>query len=109
MAGVRTVSVAMRLLLATVFIALSVTAAQAERRVFIIANNSDGYGVDRCLAGGEPCGAAAAAAYCRSREFTQAVSYRKVEKDEITGAVPTSSPQCRGGHCDEFVAITCSR
>ena len=25
-------------------------AAQAERRIFIIANNPDGYGVDRCLA-----------------------------------------------------------
>ena len=28
-------------------------AAQAEKRVFIIANNADGYGVDRCLASGD--------------------------------------------------------
>jgi hypothetical protein len=99
----------MRPLLATMLIALFATAAQAERRVFIIANNSDGYGVDRCLANGSLCGAAAANAYCKSREFTQAVSYHKIDKDEITGAVPTTSPQCRGGHCDEFVAITCLR
>ena len=31
-------------------------AAQAERRVFIIANDPDGYGVDRCLATGATCG-----------------------------------------------------
>jgi hypothetical protein len=30
--------------------------AVAESRVFIIANHADGYGVDRCLANGEPCG-----------------------------------------------------
>ena len=47
--------------------------AQAEKRVFIIANNSDGYGIDRCLADGSTCGNAAANAYCKSREFAQAV------------------------------------
>ena len=29
---------------------LNANAARAERRMFIIANNPDGYGVDRCLA-----------------------------------------------------------
>lgn len=89
--------------------ALSVTAAHAERRIFIIANNADGYGVDRCLASGAACGAAAAAAYCRSREFTSAASFRKVERDEITGAVPVGGSACRGGACADFVAIECSR
>ena len=84
--------------------------AQAEKRIFIIANNADGYGVDRCLSSGAACGAAAAASYCRSREFTTASSFRKVDRDEITGAVPTGgSNACRGGACDEFVAIECSR
>ncbi len=78
--------------------------AQAEKRIFIIANNPDGYGVDRCLASGAPCGAAVATAYCQSREFAQAGSFRKVDRDEITGAVPTSGP-----NHDEFVAIECSR
>ncbi len=86
------------------------TGAVAETRVFIIANNADGYGVDRCLAGGQPCGAAAATAYCKSRDFAQAVSFQKVDKDEITGAVPTTTAQtCRGGNCDQYVAIVCSR
>jgi hypothetical protein len=88
---------------------VSVNAAQAEKRIFIIANNPDGYGVDRCLATGASCGAAAAAAYCKSREFALAASYRKVDKDEITGAVPTSVSGCGRSGCDEFVAIECSR
>src|SRR4051794_36887415 len=82
--------------------------AQAEKRIFIIANNADGYGVDRCLASGGTCGVAVATAYCKSREFTQAASFRKVDRDEITGAVPTSGKACGGG-CNEFVAIECPR
>ena len=85
-------------------------AAQAEKRVFIIANNGDGYGIDRCLASSAACGAAAANSYCRSHEFGQALSYRKVDRDDITGAIPASSSgSCHGADCDEFVAITCSR
>ncbi len=38
-------------LLAVLCIGLA-TAAQAERRMFIIANDAGGYGVDRCLASG---------------------------------------------------------
>lgn len=96
--------------LAFATVILSATSASAERRMFIIANNANGYGVDRCLASGASCGAAIATAYCRSREFTQAVSYRKVDKEDITGAVPTNaSGGCRGSSCDEYVAIECSR
>ena len=84
-------------------------AAQAERRIFIIANNPDGYGVDRCLATGAACGVAVATAYCKSRDFSQAASFRRVERDDITGAVPTGNAACRGGGCDEFVAIECTR
>jgi hypothetical protein len=88
---------------------LSGTSASAERRMFIIASNANGYGVDRCLASGATCGAAIAAAYCRSREFSQAVSYRKVQKDEITGAALTASGRCRASNCEEYVAIECMR
>lgn len=96
--------------LAFTTVILAATSASAERRMFIIANNANGYGVDRCLASGASCGAAIATAYCRSREFTQAVSYRKVDKEDITGAVPTNaSGGCRSGSCDEYVAIECSR
>jgi hypothetical protein len=102
----------MRALLAMSCLAilLAASAAQAEKRIFIIANDADGYGVDRCLASGASCGAAAATAYCHSKEFTQAASYRKLDRDEITGAVPAASgAACRGGACLEFVAIECTR
>ncbi len=77
---------------------------QAENRIFIIANDPDGYGVDRCLATGARCGTAVATAYCRSREFTQAASFRKVEREEITGTIPVGIAKT-----EEFVAIECSR
>lgn len=88
---------------------LGAPAAQAEKRIFIVANHADGYGIDRCLATGARCGAAAATAYCKSREFTQAVSFRKLDRDEITGAVPANGAECRGGTCEHFVAIECQR
>ena len=96
----------MRSLFAAVLIALFATAAQAERRVFIISNNSDGYGVDRCLASGASCGVAVATAYCQSRDFAQAASFRKVDRDDITGAVPSTNGNSAR---DEFVAIECLR
>lgn len=86
---------------------LSGGAALAETKTFVIANQPDGYGVDRCLALGDACGQAVARAYCQSREFAKATSFRKVERDEITGAIPVSS--CGGSGCGEFIAITCQR
>jgi len=84
--------------------------AKAEKRVFIIANDGDGYGVDNCLASGGPCGSAVANSYCHAREFAQATSFRKVDRDDITGAIPASGPgSCHGAHCDDFVAIECTR
>lgn len=88
----------------------SATAAFADSRVFIIANQSDGYGVDQCLAKGEKCGVHAARAYCQSREFTQATAFRRVDPDEITGAIPASgAAACNHSGCGEYVAITCQR
>jgi hypothetical protein len=83
--------------------------AAADSRIFIIANNADGYGVDRCLASGERCGNVVATAYCQSQAFAQAKSFRKIERDEITGAVPNSGKNACAGSCDSFVAIECSR
>ena len=102
----------MRFLLAMfviVAIVAGAAAAKAEKRVFIIANNADGYGVDRCLATGAKCGAAMATAYCKSREFKRAMAYHKVRREEITGAVPLDAATCGYGRCDEFVAIECVR
>ncbi len=79
---------------------------RADSRVFIVANQADGYGVDECLAKGEKCGAHAARAYCQSREFAQATGYRRIDPDEVTGAIPASTARASAG---EFVAITCQR
>jgi hypothetical protein len=97
----------MRYILAALVLAAAFSsAAQAEKRTFIIANNADGYGVDRCLATGATCGGPVATAYCKARDIVQAASYRKVDHDEITGAVPvTNGSSAR----DEFVAIECLR
>jgi hypothetical protein len=87
----------------------AVSVAWADSRVFIIANQADGYGVDQCLARGEECGAHAARSYCQSRDFAQASSYRRVDPDEITGAVPKAAGSCSHARCSEYVAITCQR
>ena len=95
--------------LASAFL-LAASAACADSRVFIVANQADGYGVDECLARGDKCGAHAARSYCQSREFAQATAYRRVEPDEVTGAVPSGGgDKCSGHGCGEYVAITCQR
>lgn len=88
---------------------LAAAPALAESRIFIIAGNADGYGIDRCLATGASCGKAMAAAYCRAQDFAEALSFRKVDREEITGAVPVSAPACRGAGCADFIAIECRR
>src|SRR6266700_7300355 len=89
-------------------VVLSASAAAAEKRVFIIPNSSDGYGIDRCLASGSHCGSAAATAYCKSRAFAQATAFHKVDKDDITGAIPVTDA-CAGGNCEQLIAIECTR
>ena len=94
--------------LATVLSLCLVNTAQAERKMFIIANDT-GYGVDSCLASGEKCGTMAANSYCKKHDFAEASSFRKVDRDDITGAIPTGgSGGCRGNTCD-VVAIVCTR
>jgi hypothetical protein len=96
-------------LLACIFVTAA-SAALADSRVFIIANQSDGYGVDQCLAKSEQCGAPAARSYCQSRDFAQATSYRRVDPDEITGSVSSKAGEyCNHTGCSEYVAITCQR
>ena len=85
------------------------SSALADSRVFIVANQPDGYGVDKCLADGAKCGSYAAQTYCQTRDFTRATAFRRVDPDEITGSVPTSaSGNCGRAGC-AYVAITCQR
>ena len=97
-------------LLAAALVAAASTAL-ADRRVFIVANQPDSYGIDQCLASGDRCGALAARAYCRSHDFKSASAYHRIDAEEITAAVPTSAgDKCAGRACAvEYVAITCER
>jgi hypothetical protein len=89
---------------------LAASAASADSRVFIIENQADGYGVDQCLANGDQCGAHAALSYCHSRDFAQASSYRRIDPDEVTGAVSNAAgAKCGRAGCNEYIAITCQR
>ena len=97
-------------LVASAFLLAAISGASADSRVFIVANQADGYGVDECLAQGHKCGAQAARSFCQSREFAQASGYRRVEPDELTAAVPgDGGERCTGASCGEYVAITCQR
>jgi hypothetical protein len=100
----------MRLSFALFIAAIAAAApALAESRMFVITADAGGYGIDRCLATGASCGKAMAAAYCRAQSYTDAQSFRRVERDEITGAVPVSTSPCRGAGCADFIAIACVR
>jgi len=85
---------------------------QTDRHIFVIANYADDYGVDRCLVSNAACGTTVANAYCHAHDYAQALSFRKVERDDIAGAISfnrTDDRSCSGSRCGEFVAIECSR
>jgi hypothetical protein len=88
------------------------TEKQAESHIFVIANDADAYGVDRCLASNAACGTTVANAYCHSHEYAQALSFRKVEPNDTAGAITagrSDDRSCGGSRWGEFVAIECSR
>jgi hypothetical protein len=93
---------------ATLAASLLPAPAQAEKRTFRVANNPDGYGIDRCLAAGAPCGTAAGAAYCRARDFVQVLSFRRVDR-ATPASVAVAANDCPNSACDAQVAIECSR
>lgn len=110
---IRTPAAAAALSFATLTLAaltLATRPAQAETRIFII-ENSEGYGVDACLASGAPCGTPAADAWCRSHDYARAIDFGRVATPG-SALMPASSapaPACTGPLCPETVAITCSR
>jgi hypothetical protein len=80
--------------------------AKAETKTFIVASAPDAYGVDQCLATGDHCGVYAADAYCETKSFTKARSYRRVEPGDVTASVALANPP---GPQDSLVAIECTR
>jgi hypothetical protein len=100
----------MRLAALLLFAGFLLTAAPAlaEQRTFIVPNDADGYGVDRCLATGASCGIVVATAYCRAQDFAQALSFRKIARVDVTGSVAANAATCPGA-CEDFVAIECGR
>ncbi len=82
---------------------LAATPALAESQIFVV-DTTDGYEIDRCLAAGEPCGAAAAAAICRTRQYEKAIEYGNLRADEITNTV--AKPMVKTA---QVVAVTCER
>ena len=83
--------------------------ARGEEHIFVVANDPDGYGIDRCLASGERCGNAAANAYCKTQAFSAAATFHKVSRIAITGSIANSdSSDCSDSAC-AMVAIVCTR
>jgi hypothetical protein len=84
----------------------SAVSAHAETKVFFVENQPDGYGIDQCLAAGAKCGQPMASLYCQSRQYGEAVSFRKAEPEEMPKA---TSESCSASGCADFVAIECQR
>jgi hypothetical protein len=81
----------------------------AERRIFFVANDSDGYGIDRCLASGAKCGTAVANTYCKRQSFAEATTFHKADQSDISSAIPAEgTDSCPSNSCD-VVAIVCTR
>lgn len=94
--------------LAAASLAAASLPARAETKIFIVENQPDGYGIDQCLATGATCGRPMASAYCQSREFDDAVSFRKADREEISKE--TGDSACPTTGCVvNFVAIECQR
>lgn len=104
-----------RLLLAAALVLVAGSAA-AETRIFLL-ENSGGYGVESCLANGEPCGQALATAWCRQHNYSGAIDFGQVTGSTgqsgplrpVAGGETVSRAGCTGAFCPSMVAITCTR
>ncbi len=98
-------------LILAALVTLASGAAHAETRIFLI-ENSDAYGIDRCLADGEPCGERLATAWCRTHDYNRALDYGRVASASPITPVAnphTSHATCTGPLCPGVVTITCTR
>ncbi|WP_051356434.1 hypothetical protein [Azorhizobium doebereinerae] len=81
-------------------------ALAADTRIFLI-ENSDGYGVDTCLANGEPCGAEVANAWCRTHEYGRALDFGRIAVTGSTGVTTIARGESEAK--SPVVAIACTR
>ena len=77
------------------FVSASLRTANAERRIFIVANDADGYGIDRCLALGAKCGTAVANAYCKRQSFAEAATFHKADQATLRHCSAEVGDKCR--------------
>jgi hypothetical protein len=91
-------------------VALFSAVASAETTAFIVPK-FDGYGIDQCLADGQPCGQAAAAAWCRSRDYTSVAEFGRLDRADTTASLPVTpaAASCSGRACNDQIAIVCVR
>ncbi len=87
----------------------SALSARAETKIFFVENQPDGYGIDQCLASGANCGKPMASAYCQSRQYGRALSFRKAGPEEMPEGKASGDAACRASGCIDFVAIECQR
>ena len=102
--GLVTLSVRMPTALAAVMLLL-VGEAGAETRTFILAGDGRSPAAFACLHSASGCDPAVLHALCRERGFEHATGHRKLDRDEITGEVP--SDRLASGHA--LYAVECAR
>ncbi len=92
-------------------LALSLTAtfAGAETRTFLVPNSPGDYGVDHCLITHAGCGSLIANAYCQSKDFARAASFRPLTRDEVTGTAGRLVSAAPSREPATYVAIECAR
>jgi hypothetical protein len=93
----------------TAFLYLAPSIARAEQHMFLVANDADGYGIDRCLASGEKCGAAAANAYCTNQAFTAAARSQKILPAPVSQVPAKSSLLSAYVECSSQDVMSCGR
>lgn len=79
--------------------------AGAETRTFILANDGRTPAAYACLRSAPGCDPAVLHALCREHGFEHAVGHRKLDRDEITGEVPSGHP----GSGQALYAVECAR